>query len=204
MSIEAGTEHGGPREVALKTLSGSFSATGHDLTIWRSYSFAPDWYRDCLIEAREGRGHNSRRREIVFAVCVAECYLLEWVRDSVLNRDFPRLDIYFPPGRQRRVLDKWRDIPKRLAADGLIRASPDLRTARWRNFRTLVNYRNGLVHARSSRPETTGVNQSRMPVPSKSALDSVDPGWPTRVVRELICQLHEAVATSIPEWLEEP
>ena len=41
-------------------------------TIWLNYSFAPEWFNDALTEARTGKDHHARRREILFAVCCAE------------------------------------------------------------------------------------------------------------------------------------
>ena len=67
-------------------------------TIWQTYSFAPEWFADALHEAGQTGNHHARRREIIFAVCFAESYLVEWVRDEVLNRDFNLLNQYFPPG----------------------------------------------------------------------------------------------------------
>jgi rubredoxin len=66
-------------------------------TVWLSYSFAPEWFADALHEARAGGDHHARRREILFSVCCAESYILEWVRDQVLNRQFDRLNKYFHP-----------------------------------------------------------------------------------------------------------
>jgi hypothetical protein len=74
------------------------------VTAWKSYSFAPEWFADASREAGvegspglERRG--ARRREVLFAVCAAESYVFEWVRDTVLNRDFEKLKKYFPAGR---------------------------------------------------------------------------------------------------------
>jgi hypothetical protein len=52
-------------------------------TVWLSYSFAAEWFNDALTEARAGKDHHARRREILFAVCCAESYLVEWIRDQV-------------------------------------------------------------------------------------------------------------------------
>jgi len=130
-----------------------------ELTVWLTYSFAPEWFEDALHEAKTDTNHNARRREIVFAVCCAESYLFEWVRDSILDkRDFEKLVKYlsecFPPGRRDGVIDKWKDVPKKLQNDGFIPAVPDFSQAYWREFRQLVEMRNGLVHALASRPET--------------------------------------------------
>jgi putative transcriptional regulator len=130
------------------------SAISPIVTAWFAYSFAPEWFADALREAQTGQDHHARRREIVFAVCCAESYLLEWVRDEVLNRDFQGLNRYFVPGKWQSVVDKWKDIPKQLCDDGLIPAIPNLGKSYWEDWRKLVAYRNGLVHARASRPES--------------------------------------------------
>jgi len=75
---------------------GSFGLTAAQMTPWITASFADRWYADALAEAKKD-GADSRRREIVFAVACAECYLFEWVRDTVLNRDYRRLNQYFQP-----------------------------------------------------------------------------------------------------------
>ena len=41
---------------------------------WKTYSFAPEWYEDAMNEAQGGKDHQSRRREVVFAVCCIESY----------------------------------------------------------------------------------------------------------------------------------
>ena len=56
--------------------------------LWATASFARAWFSDALEEAGVVNDSDARRREIVFAVCFAESYLLEWVRDVVLSRDF--------------------------------------------------------------------------------------------------------------------
>jgi hypothetical protein len=173
-------------------------------TVWRSYHFAPEWYRDALNEAHHGTDHDARRREIVFAVCVAESYLLEWVRDSVLNRDFLALDKYFPPGEKRPITMKWKKIIKQLKDDSLIPDIPNFGGTTWSNFNELVEFRNGLVHARASRPETDGLPEEKLPVPSKTILDELKVGWPTGVVYSLISELHDVVGTDPPDWLKHP
>jgi len=141
-----------------------------ELTVWLTYPFAPEWFEDALHEAKTGTNHNARRREIVFAVLCAESYLFEWVRDEVLDgrRDFEKLVIhlnkYFPPGSREGVRDKWKDVPKKLKNDNFIPAVPDLSQPYWRAFRRLVDLRNGLVHARASRPETAQQPQKEKPL----------------------------------------
>jgi hypothetical protein len=84
--------------------SGSFNIEGSPAILWLSASFARAWYEDALAEARAGDTfQHRRRREIVFAVCAVESYLLEWVRDDVLSRNFAALNTYFPPDRHRGI-----------------------------------------------------------------------------------------------------
>ena len=174
------------------------------LTVWRSYSFAPEWYADAVNEARKGKDHHARRREIVFAVSSAESYLFEWVRDDILQRNFNELNDYFPPDEKRPITEKLKEIPKQLKKNGHILSVPDFGGQSWQNVRDLVSYRNGLLHARASRPETNGLPEKSMPVPSKGLLEGLDAGWATNVVRTLIIELHEAVGSAPPDWLEAP
>ena len=180
------------------------SSSTPTVTAWLTYSFAPDWFADALREAQTGQDHHTRRREIVFAVCCAESYLLEWVRDEVLNSHFPRLNEYFVPGKWQSVVDKWKDIPKQLCDDGLIPAIPKLGESYWEDWRKLVAYRNGLVHARASRPESDSQSKERNPLPSKGDLDRLPSGWAVQVVVTLVRRLHDAVGTSPPTWLVDP
>lgn len=146
-------------------------------TVWLSYRFAPEWFNDALQEARSGADHDSRRREIIFAVCAAESYILEWVRDEVLNRNFEKLNDYFPPGRWMTITEKWKEIPKRLFADGLIPGVPALENpGYWGEWLKLTEFRNGLIHARASRPETAFLDEKEKPKPSKTVLDKMNPG----------------------------
>jgi hypothetical protein len=75
-----------PKDVAIKLEAASMTVSGGTPTIWLTYPFAKEWFEDALHEAKTGIDHNARRREIVFAVCFAESYLFEWVRDQVLDR----------------------------------------------------------------------------------------------------------------------
>ena len=77
------------------------------LTLWKFASFSKDWFGDALREAGDMNSMDARRREIVFAVCIAENYLFEWVRDDVLHREFRLVDHYFPAeGRKIGVTDR--------------------------------------------------------------------------------------------------
>ena len=171
-----------------------------NLTVWRTFSFSPEWFQD-TVEQANLQDHGARRREILFAVCCAESYLLEWVRDSVLNRDFEALDTYFHPSDKRPIVDKWKEIPKQLHRDGLIPSAPDLAGSVWAEFRRLVGFRNGLVHGRSSRPETDDLADESLPFPSKSQLDKLEQGWALRTAYQLIIGLNLAAGTAKPDWL---
>lgn len=172
-----------------------------NFTVWRTYSFAPLWFEDALAESRRIGDPNARRREIIFSVAVVESYLLEWVRDEVLHRDFNKLDQYFPPGERRSISEKWKEIPKKLRDEGLINGLPDLSGSTWQQFLSLVKFRNGLIHAQSSRPETSSLHESQMPLPSIDQLQSLDAGWPVQVIIKLIEELNSAAATQLPKWL---
>jgi predicted RNA-binding Zn-ribbon protein involved in translation (DUF1610 family) len=74
--------------------------------IMMSAHFAQSWFEDALREANTPDDAHARRREIVFAVCFAETYLFEWVRDEVVRGDVQKLNIYFQPGKFRGIEDK--------------------------------------------------------------------------------------------------
>jgi hypothetical protein len=174
--------------------------TGQDATLWQTYSFAPHWYNDAKAEAQLP-DHNARRREIVFAVTCAESYLVEWVRDCVLSQEISAMKLYFPGGEQRGVRQKYKDVIKALCRDGRIPSRLHLGGQQWQQFRDLVTYRDGLVHASSSRPETSGLPDKERPVPSKSDLDKYPAGQAVQIVRALLKKLHADTGTPEPEWL---
>lgn len=122
----------------------------------------------------------------------------------MLSSDFQKLTQYFPPGRWRTVTDKWKEVPKQLFADGFISGIPNLNGPYWNEWLELIEYRNGLIHARSSRPEMASLPEKERPVPSKTTLDKLQAGWAVRVVVKLLSQLHIAVGTTTPSWLEMP
>ncbi len=169
-----------------------------------SSSFARAWFEDAFNEAQTGQDHNSRRREIIFSICFAESYLFEWVRDEVLQRQYTRLRIYFPPRKKRGVDEKWRDIPKRLHDAKLIPQLPDFRDPHGKEWNILIKYRDGLVHAVASRPQTTSQAVTERPVPSKTELGNLKAGWAIRVVIERVRRLHKATGTLMPSWLVNP
>lgn len=170
-------------------------------TVWLSANFALYWYADAKLEAIGVGDSQRRRREITFSVAAVESYLLEWVRDEVLKRDFVLLDTYFPPGEHRPVTEKWKETMKVLASNGLIQSAPSFAGKTWAEFRRLVEFRNGLVHVRASRPQTVGLSEIQMPVPSMEDLQALEPGWAVGVITALIRELHMATGTEEPDWL---
>jgi hypothetical protein len=175
---------------------------GQTLDIWLAAVFAPKWFEDAVRESALV-GSDARRREVVFAVCFAESYLLEWVRRDVLTK-LDRLNDYFPPDRQRPMTDRWKEVPKRLYEDRQIRGHPDYGKSFWEDFVRLVDYRNGLVHGRASRPDKNDLHKDAKPVPTPGDLEAMLQGWPTRVVVSLVRELHASAGTPPPPWLIEP
>jgi hypothetical protein len=181
-----------------------YGIEGSSATLWLTASFARQWYEDALAEVRPDDTFQHRRREILFAVCAVESYLLEWVRDEVLSRDFTALETYFPPGVHRPIKDRWKEVLNKLHSHGRISKYPDHSTRVWQDFVVLLTYRDGLVHAGVSRPEPDELPASGRPLPSKSARDQVASGWATRIVARLITHLHAEIGTQPPAWLTEP
>ena len=174
------------------------------LTLWVTYSFAPEWFNDAKAEVNTPPTPASRRREILFAVCFAETYLYEWVRDQALQRDFSRLADFFPIQDRRGIRERWKEVTKKLAHEGLMPRAPDFNDRYWHEFTRLVDYRDGLVHALASRPESASLASGEEPRPSIKTLDTLAPGWPTRVVVALLQHLHDAGGTKSPDWLTLP
>ena len=125
-----------------------FVADAPTVWLWLSANFASFWYADAKLEAIGSGDIHRRRREITFSVAAAESYLLEWVRDEVLKRDFAGLDTYFRPDerRHRSVTEKWKQITNTLVSHGRIKAAPSFIGKTWQNFHRLVAFRNGLIH----------------------------------------------------------
>ena len=107
-----------PTVVKVEPVGATFTVP--TVTIWDTCSYASEWFGDALSEARMNEDRNGIRSEILFAVCAAESYLFEWVRDDVLQRDFKILNEYFPPEDTRPILKKWKEVIKQLHADGAL------------------------------------------------------------------------------------
>ena len=193
-------------DVSVELESASLDMFVESLTEWQSASFAPDWFRDAQNEAKRVGDPSARRREILFATCYAESYLYEWVRDKVLDSsDFNKLTrdltVYFPNDDKRGVRDQWKELLKNLKCDKLIQNPPDFGEPLWQEFVSLVKLRDGIVHARSSRPGTDQQPaDTQAPHPSKTDLDQLSAGWATSVVVTLVEELHRTVGTSAPPY----
>jgi hypothetical protein len=193
--IDKNEPQGEHRIISLASHAITSSCSVASPTVWLSYSFAPEWLADARREAETGSDHHSRRREIIFSVSVAETYLVEWVRDEVLNRDFSELSKFFPPGDKAGVLEKWKRVRK---TAGL----RPVNGSYWEDFCELVAMRNGLIHASSSRPETDGQPEDEQPKPSRKTLEKLQPGWAVGVVLTVVKELHDAAGTSVPKWID--
>ena len=196
-------------EILITSIGEAVGEAVGNPTVWLTYQFAPEWFRDASEQARIQSDHNARRREIIFAVCCAESYLVEWVLKEVLKDDYSKFGRYFPPpvrpSDKRPAEKKWQEVPKQLQKDGLIPKSPEWDSGDgqriWCEWLTLLAYRHGLVHASASRPETDPQPRLERPLPSKHELDRLPAGWATKTVTKLIAHLHEAVGTPVPKWL---
>jgi len=193
-----------PKAQVVRMKSAEMRLTAFPPTVWISHSFAPEWYEDALNEANAGTGHRSRRREILFAVCCVESYLFEWVRDEALNRQFSDLPKYFPYDDRRGIRERWKEVLRAVHSDGLIKDLPEFGKSYWAEFRSLVDYRNGLLHGKSSRPHTDILEDDQGPLPSKDDLDEIEAGWAVQVIAQLIVELHVVAGTAKPDWLVEP
>ncbi|HIJ64629.1 MAG TPA: hypothetical protein HPP77_01655 [Candidatus Hydrogenedentes bacterium] len=176
-------------------------------------TYAKDWcddaLRQALVSSKASDGAEAvarKRREIVFAVCAAESYLYEWVRDEVLKNKkdkIEQLHRYFPPDMRKGIRCRWKTILKGLATDQKIEAAPSFGGQNFHQFTVLVGYRNSFVHAGVSRPEQAGQKRESAPEPSHKELAELPHGWAIGAVLGIIRELHEAVGTEPPEWVKE-
>jgi hypothetical protein len=178
-------------------------------------NFAEDWFADAHGEVIKDTSNPAaataaRRREIIFAVCALESYLLEWTRDILLSRYsqaelLDRLDKYFPMGRKNPITTKWNTVPKALCEDNLIKDRPDLIGKAWQTFKKDVYeyYRNSLIHASASRPQQKVTASLAPPTDWKAELGTLPAGWAIDIVAELIRDLNNKAGTRAPAWLDD-
>lgn len=178
--------------------------TAHAPMTWTSANFAESWYRDAADEARGRDGENSTRREIVFAASFLESYIFEWAR-RICGLD--RINDYFPPvprfdgdpRYQRSLKDKWKLVPRELHADGIVPTAPQLDLS---ELGDLVQFRNGLLHARASRPATEDLPPKFRPVPEPGQLKKIGHGWACAMAKKLVVKLHADLQTPLPSYLD--
>jgi hypothetical protein len=144
----------------------------------------------------------------LFAISFIESCLLEWARDEPLGRKYDELAEYLPTTRQQRrqgiITKRWEIVTTRLHQDGHIPARPKYSGAAWDDFVRLVQFRNGLVHGRTGRPQTTDTLTDARPSPTVDDLTKMAPGWPTCVLVALVRELHAGAGTKPPAWLVDP
>ena len=171
--------------------------TVYQPTIWQSANFSEPWYRDAVKEAA-GVDEHATRREIIFSICFLESYIFEWVRAFGIEQ----VNTYFPPDlenkRNRDLKEKWKNVPAQLFKDGVIASEPKLDLS---ELGTLIRYRNGLVHARASRPSTAGLHRNEQPVPAIGELRQIGHGWALGVAERLVKKLHSDIGTSHPGYM---
>lgn len=176
--------------------------TGYPPTPWMAGDFARDWLADAKKEAC-GTDRHAKRREILFSVCFLESYLLEWVRDQILKKDYGRLATYFPPNSKRPILKRWEFVTTKLLQDHLISSTPDFdrkTSGAWRDLIQLINLRNWLCHAGASRPISEAFDQDWM----RKFADTPN-GWALDVSIRVVRELHQAAGDKfpVPEWIDE-
>jgi hypothetical protein len=196
------TVHPPPIRIEVHAIA-SLEAVG-ELTLWKYGTLAPEWFKDAVSEAKKANDQAARRREIVFAVCVAESYLFEWVRDQILAQDFKSLNEFLPPDDRRGIRERWKEVIANLKKQGKIKRQPAWGQRFWMEFSRLVEMRNGLAHARASRPSTDGLGDKEQPFPTLDELQRLPAGWATRTVITVIREVHQAVGTPPPAWLIDP
>ena len=127
------------------------------------------------------------------------------MRDVVLNRDYDKIEQYFPIGGEKKGIgERWKEITKQFKKKDLIRDTPSFGQPYWENWLHLLEYRNGLVHARASRPDVSDWPEESKPKPSKDFLAKLSAGWATNVIVDLILELNKAAGIAPPKWLVRP
>lgn len=186
--------------ITTKPGAANMNYEGQTPTPWICAYFAKEWFNDAVAEKNAGSGRAHRRREIIFAVAFAESYLVEWVRDGFL-KDYKELENFIPSGDRRGVSEKWKEVTQKLVDENLLKGCPDLGTKFWCDWMKLVDYRNGLIHARLSRPMTGYISEKLKPEPNTNALDEMTPGWPISVAVAMIKEFHKAASMPLPTWM---
>ena len=185
-----------------RELHSSDSARGIDsvAALWEKYHVSELWYRDAVNEAQT-QSSEARHREIIFAVCFAETYLYELVRDVFTGED-QEIFGFFPQQDRRGIRQRWKEVVKELLHRRLIKSRPNYGDTHAEEWIRLIEFRDGLVHANASRPKNRLDDTSPSPVPSMKDLFELEAGWALGVVVEHLSRLHEATDVPVPGWIQ--
>ena len=168
-------------------------------TIFVAENYAEDWYKDALAEVNDSANKNNKRREIVFAACFLETYLYEWVRNhgtNFLEKYFVK-DIggkYFAGS----LKDKWKYIPPDLAKKLVVTKDLKLDLS---GLGTLINLRNGFIHAKASKLYNSSTKKKDQPCPTQEKLENIKSGWAVAVAEKLVISLNEKMNSNAPSYL---
>jgi hypothetical protein len=172
---------------------------GETAKIWAAAVLAPAWYEDALREAAI-RDWGARRREIILSVCFAETYLYEFVRDTFIQQPNEIYE-FFPIDDRRGVYDRWRDVSNKLLEDKKLVRRPDYGAPHGTQWCRLLDFRDGLVHANASRPESGDYDLPLPPEPRIQDLRELPKGWAIDTAVERVVRLHQASKQPIPSWI---
>jgi hypothetical protein len=92
----------------------------------------------------------------------------------------------------RSIFGRIKVILGRLKDNGKIKGTPDYgnnNLSGWSDFRTLVGYRNGLIHAGASRPDTANLQPSSKPSPKPDELDKMQAGEAINCTKKLVSHI---------------
>jgi hypothetical protein len=210
--IRVSTQEGTTSPITLQAAAVEAALSCGVCTVVSVHYYAQHWFEDTFNEAQKSKGDpNARRREILFAVCFAECYLYEWTF-KVLQDHYraysPQVAIlkYYKQGVKHGVKRRWKEVPENLLADTIIAAVPHGGGKHSMEWDALINSRDGFVHSNASRPMVRGVGagQTPDPQPTPQTLLEMAPGWALRIVVEQVERLHTAAAIAavpLPTWL---
>lgn len=166
---------------------------------WLAQRFAKSWFGDANHEANDpSRG--ARRREIIFAVACAESYLTEWVLE---HAGMQGLCKHLPNDDKRGIRQRWKEAATAMEEAGSTAGAPIFgRSVGWGQFSKMIDCRDGLLHARSSRPYQQSHSPRERMVPTVEQLDGVSPGAARDAVASIIEELCRAAGTTPPDWLQ--
>jgi hypothetical protein len=192
-----------PKNVVHGKLSASGGGT-QTLSGFAHHIFAPKWFEDALMETRSPPSLDTKRREIVFATCCIETYLVEWTI-QIIPRPHETVGEFFPEkDRFKRIGVRYDNVAERLKSKDLIPRLPIFDKAHRDELDRLFEFRNALVHGNVSWPIEPSMKVSPPMKVSPQELDEKGLGWAVGVVIKRIKCLHKANDTDPPAWLIEP